>query len=176
MPSCSYNCGELPDHEVVNCEVYQKAGVSDIALVDCSLEPADLVTTQDWTDEITAGKVKLIQNVKFEVSDPSAVEVENPIVCGPVNIVIGYDRTIEGMDYNVSEANVDFYNALNGQKTKAALHICEEGKLKWINATIQWNARHIIPNGNRELQHFLVTGSWSSKTEGQYVDAPAGVF
>ena len=94
MAFCSIGCSALPSHEIVDCGAYKLGGISAAAIVFCDAElPATAAdwSTDDWyEDTVAADHLFRIAGIKGTVASPAAVEVPNPIACGPENILVGF--------------------------------------------------------------------------------------
>lgn len=179
MPNaCDYNCAGLPDHEQIQCGQWLKGGISAVAYLDCDHSITDWSDQTEWEAAIAAGKVKIASPVKATMPEGAAVEGENPNGCGSANIVDTYDRTAEIKDFNVTQGNIDFYNQLNRQKKVLVLFQgCEDAdRIFVVDSKVTFNARHVIPENNREKQMFMITGIWTSFDMPTFFDAPAGIF
>jgi hypothetical protein len=168
MAFCSYACTELPDHEIVVCGEYKLGGISAAAIIDCDadLSGADFSDDNFWTDLGTA--VKPIRQIKGTIASPAAVEVPNPIACGPENILVGFNWTCTWQDANATGAssgsvytggNTDFYCDLNTRTTYLALYLCGSDEVMLINFPTNYRAALMVPDNDRALQMFEVSAT-----------------
>lgn len=176
MATCDYNCTELPEHELVACGQYPKGGTSAIGILECDHTIADFGDGTDLQAAIDTGKLTIIKNIKGELPDPSPVEGENVSGCGPENILDGFDRTATWSDFNVTAANVDFYNALNKRATFLILYHCESETLTVVESKTRYIAHRSSPASSKQKEKFSVTAKWSSFDEPAIYTAPAGIF
>lgn len=171
MAFCSIGCSELPPHEIVDCGAYKLGGISAAAIVFCDAElPA---TAADWStdtwyeDTVTADQLFRIAGIKGTVASPAAVEVPNPIACGPENILVGFNWTCTWQDANAtgysstgpSNGNTQFYCDLNTQTTYLILYLCGSDEVMVITNPTNYRAALMVPDNDRALQMFEVTAS-----------------
>ena len=171
MAFCSYDCSELPDHELVVCGDYKLGGISAAAILNCDLDldgSPNLSLDATWEGWATAGSVKPIRQIKGTVASPAAVEVPNPIACGPENILVGFNWTCTWQDANATGAssgssftggNTDFYCDLNTRTTYLALYLCGSDEVMLINFPTNYRAALMIPDNDRALQMFEVSAT-----------------
>lgn len=171
MAFCSINCDLLPPHETVVCGDYKLGGISAAAIVLCDADlpatPADW-STDDWYDDtVAADKLFRIAGIKGTVTSPAAVEVPNPIACGPENILVGFNWTCTWQDANAtgysstgpSDGNTQFYCDLNTQTTYLILYLCGSDEVMVITNPTNYRAALMVPDNDRALQMFEVTAS-----------------
>jgi len=170
-----YQCTDLPAHEKAICGDYLKGGIVSVGLLESDHTITNFSTASQYTTNINAGKLVLIDGIKAELPAPSPVEGENPVACGSETILDNMDRTVTWKDFNV-EGNVDLYDAMNLKQTKAILYECTNEKVTVIDALISWTAFRVIPASNKEKQYFQVTGKWTLLAESQIYTAPSGIF
>ena len=171
MAFCSIECSNLPPHEIVDCGAYKLGGISAAAIVFCDAElPA---TAADWStdtwyeDTVTAEQLFRIAGIKGTVASPAAVEVPNPIACGPENILVGFNWTCTWQDANAtgysstgpSNGNTQFYCDLNTQTTYLILYLCGSDEVMVITNPTNYRAALMVPDNDRALQMFEVTAS-----------------
>lgn len=171
MAFCSINCDLLPPHENVVCGAYKLGGISAAAIVFCDAElPA---TAADWStdtwyeDTVDANQLFRIAGIKGTVASPAAVEVPNPIACGPENILVGFNWTCTWQDANAtgysstgpSNGNTQFYCDLNTQTTYLILYLCGSDEVMVITNPTNYRAALMVPDNDRALQMFEVTAS-----------------
>lgn len=173
MAFCSIDCSALPSHEIVDCGAYKLGGISAAAIVFCDAElPATAAdwSTNDWyEDNATATPPLLfrIAGIKGTVASPAAVEVPNPIACGPENILVGFNWTCTWQDANAtgysstgpSDGNTQFYCELNTQTTYLILYLCGSDEVMVITNPTNYRAALMVPDNDRALQMFEVTAS-----------------
>lgn len=161
----------MPPHEIVDCGAYKLGGISAAAIVFCDAElPA---TAADWStdtwyeDTVTAEQLFRIAGIKGTVASPAAVEVPNPIACGPENILVGFNWTCTWQDANAtgysstgpSNGNTQFYCDLNTQTTYLILYLCGSDEVMVITNPTNYRAALMVPDNDRALQMFEVTAS-----------------
>jgi hypothetical protein len=171
MAFCSIGCSELPPHEIVDCGAYKLGGISAAAIVFCD---ADLpATAGDWStddwyeDTVAAEQLFRIAGIKGTVASPAAVEVPNPIACGPENILVGFNWTCTWQDANAtgysstgpSDGNTKFYCDLNTQTTYLILYLCGSDEVMVITNPTNYRAALMVPDNDRALQMFEVTAT-----------------
>lgn len=171
MAFCSINCDLLPPHENVVCGDYKLGGISAAAIVFCDAElpatPGDWSTDTWYDDTVAADKLFRIAGIKGTVASPAAVEVPNPIACGPENILVGFNWTCTWQDANAtgysstgpSDGNTQFYCDLNTQTTYLILYLCGSDEVMVITNPTNYRAALMVPDNDRALQMFEVTAS-----------------
>ena len=175
MAFCSIDCSALPSHEIVDCGAYKLGGISAAAIVFCDAElpatPADW-STDDWYDAtVAADQLFRIAGIKGTVASPAAVEVPNPIACGPENILVGFNWSCTWQDANATgyydppgaepatNGNTQFYCDLNTQTTYLILYLCGSDEVMVITNPTNYRAALMVPDNDRALQMFEVTAS-----------------
>ena len=171
MAFCSIGCSELPPHEIVDCGAYKLGGISAAAIVFCDAElpatPADW-STDDWYDAtVAADQLFRIAGIKGTVASPAAVEVPNPIACGPENILVGFNWSCTWQDANAtgysstgpSDGNTQFYCDLNTQTTYLVLYLCGSDEVLVVENPTNYRAALMVPDNDRALQMFEVTAT-----------------
>lgn len=171
MAFCSIQCSNLPPHEIVDCGAYKLGGISAAAIVFCDAElPANVAdwSTDTWyEDTVDANQLFRIAGIKGTVASPAAVEVPNPIACGPENILVGFNWTCTWQDANAtgysstgpSNGNTQFYCDLNTQTTYLILYLCGSDEVMVITNPTNYRAALMVPDNDRALQMFEVTAS-----------------
>lgn len=171
MAFCSIGCSELPSHEIVDCGAYKLGGISAAAIVFC--DAAGLDTPANFSDdgwyEAGAGtEIFPIRGIKGTVASPAAVEVPNPIACGPENVLVGFNWTCTWQDANATGAtsgayptsgNTQFYCDLNTQTTYLILYLCGSDEVLVVENPTNYRAALMVPDNDRALQMFEVTAS-----------------
>jgi len=175
MAFCSIGCSELPPHEIVDCGAYKLGGISAAAIVFCDAElpatPADW-STDDWYDAtVAADQLFRIAGIKGTVASPAAVEVPNPIACGPENILVGFNWSCTWQDANATgyydppgaepatNGNTQFYCELNTQTTYLILYLCGSDEVLVVQNPTNYRAALMVPDNDRALQMFEVTAT-----------------
>jgi hypothetical protein len=157
----------------VDCGAYKLGGISAAAIVFCDAElPATAAdwSTDDWyEDTVAADQLFRIAGIKGTVASPAAVEVPNPIACGPENILVGFNWTCTWQDANAtgyqsvgsgsSDGNTKFYCDLNTQTTYLILYLCGSDEVMVITNPTNYRAALMVPDNDRALQMFEVTAS-----------------
>lgn len=173
MAFCSIECSQLPPHEIVDCGAYKLGGISAAAIVFCDADlPATNAgwSTDDWyQDTADVNQLFRIAGIKGTVTSPAAVEVPNPIACGPENILVGFNWTCTWQDANAtgyqsvgsgsSNGNTQFYCDLNTQTTYLILYLCGSDEVMVITNPTNYRAALMVPDNDRALQMFEVTAS-----------------
>ena len=179
MSYVNYEPEELPAYEANEC-YYPKGGISKQAVLKEGHGITDFSDETQVNAAIAAGTFVVIEGLKSELPEPSVVEGESPVACGPETITDGYDYTLETMDFNVNEANDAFYAALNKSTFSGlVIYLCEQEKIRVIEKKITFNSRLVIPRSNKEKQHYLITSKWYQDVNEPFpvlYDAPTGIF
>lgn len=171
MAFCSIGCSDLPPHEIVDCGAYKLGGISAAAIVFCDADlpanPGDWSTDTWYEDTVASDQLFRIAGIKGTVASPAAVEVPNPIACGPENILVGFNWTCTWQDANAtgysstgpSNGNTQFYCDLNTQTTYLILYLCGSDEVMVITNPTNYRAALMVPDNDRALQMFEVTAS-----------------
>jgi hypothetical protein len=153
------DCTVIGDHDILPCAPIF-GGVSSLAYLLKGHGITDYSSEAQWLVAIAAGKAKVVtDNVMAEQPTISPVTSSNIDACGPADLMVGSDATINIMDFNVNATNVDFYAALARQKKGAlVLNLCgEEGTMR-IYEDVQFRSSGSanLPLTNRDKQQFDV--------------------
>jgi hypothetical protein len=179
MPTCQYNCVELPEHELINCNEWLKGGIPTIGVLECDHNIAAFTSAADTNQAITDEELTLITNIKATYNEPAEITGENPIACGSENILDGFDHILSWKDFNVRSENNTHYAALNQRRTYLLWYECETGLLKVVEREVTWMVKPaLVPESNKEKQHYIGQAMWSGNVDDFYViyTAPAGVY
>lgn len=161
----------MPPHEIVDCGAYKLGGISAAAIVFCDADlpanPGDWSTDTWYEDTVASDQLFRIAGIKGTVASPAAVEVPNPIACGPENILVGFNWTCTWQDANAtgysstgpSNGNTQFYCDLNTQTTYLILYLCGSDEVMVITNPTNYRAALMVPDNDRALQMFEVTAS-----------------
>ena len=181
MANCiDYNCTDLLDHVKNDCEEERQGGSDQIIILDCDHQLTDPSNASEVQAEISAGRAKLVQNVKVGFDKPSAVTVDSNIACRTPKVV-NYDRAGTIMDGNVNQYNNDFYDAITNGRAVGGIIIYECGdpanpKVSWIDDAVEVQGGRVFPNTDTEFQRYELDFAWRSLGEPAIYDAPAGIF
>ena len=179
----SYNCITLPVHGAGTC-VYQKGGISAVAVL---LEGYDSYLTDfenptEWNAAIAAGTVKLITDIKGEIPAPNEVNGENPLACGPDQILDGLTYESKLKDFQVSEQNIEFYAKLNQIPAVGFVwYMCNSDVIDVIINQVRFASKLVTPMSNKEKRYFdvkvtaYVTVDNNGGLPTEYT-APSGIF
>ena len=171
MAFCSVNCANLPEHENVICGEYKLGGISAAAIVFCDAAGLDTpanFSDDTWYEAGVGTEIFPIRGIKGTVASPAAVEVPNPIACGPENILVGFNWSCTWQDANATGAtsgayptsgNTQFYCDLNTQTTYLILYLCGSDEVMVITNPTNYRAALMVPDNDRALQMFEVTAS-----------------
>lgn len=180
MASCNYNCATLPDHLQVDCSDYSLGGISAFATLECDHTISDFTDAAQWATNIASGKAKIYKGVKGEIPAPSPAQVDNPIACGSVQIVLGFDNPFNVKDFNVDASNDDLYAKINKQRLILVAFFCEQDSIRVSSSAANFTAMPVMsPESNRALQMYQVNSTFFSKV-GEIpfalYSAPSGIF
>jgi len=180
MAFCSIDCSALPSHEIVDCGAYKLGGISAAAIVFCDAELPGPGDEAEWSldatytalaEAIPSPLLFRIAGIKGTVASPAAVEVPNPIACGPENILVGFNWSCTWQDANATgyydppgaepatNGNTQFYCELNTQTTYLILYLCGSDEVMVITNPTNYRAALMVPDNDRALQMFEVTAS-----------------
>lgn len=176
MSDCNYNCAELPEHEIVDCNQYPKGGIDAMAVLDCDHGITDWTSAEDWQTAIDSNKATIITQIKGELPDPSPVEGDNPVGAGPDTILDGFDRTFTWTEGNVTAGNIDMINRLNKWKGPLVFREANENRITVIDETGTYVVMRGVPNSKKNKQMIKGTYKWSAFNEPAIYDEPAGIF
>jgi hypothetical protein len=177
---CNYGCATLPPHQQVACGDFLLGGMSAAFFLECDHTIEDFTNATQWQTNIDSGKAFIIKNIKGEIPAASPNMQDNPVGCGPEQIVQGFDNSIHWLDKNVMTENDDVYAAVNGRRLFVGGYNCEEDEIYVSNALANFTAiPRNVPMSNREQQQYDVTGMFYSKVKEipfQAYTAPSGIF
>lgn len=160
------------------CSETFNGGVRDLVIFTGDL-PADPSDGTEVLALIAGGTAKLIKNIRLGIAAPSEVTTTSYIACVS-DPVVNYDREMNLMDGSVTAANVAFYNTINSTSGNKAsgmlLHECDAERSTFIDKDIVFSGGRIVPDQNNDSQRFEFTLRYRSKTDGEIVTTPAGVF
>jgi len=171
MAFCSVNCANLPEHENVTCGEYKLGGISAAAIVFCDANGLDTpanFSDDAWYEAGAGTEIFPIRGIKGTVASPAAVEVPNPIACGPENILVGFNWSCTWQDANATGAisgayptsgNTQFYCDLNTQTTYLILYLCGSDEVLVVENPTNYRAALMVPDNDRALQMFEVTAT-----------------
>ena len=175
MAFCSIECSALPPHEIVDCGAYKLGGISAAAIVFCDAQLPGPGDEAEWSLDVTYTTLAnaeppllfRIAGIKGTVASPAAVEVPNPIACGPENILVGFNWSCTWQDANATgynpdgplDGNTQFYCDLNTQTTYLILYLCGSDEVMVIQNPTNYRAALMVPDNDRALQMFEVTAS-----------------
>ena len=173
------DCTPIPDHIETSCNNYKKGGFPSYAVVaKDSTVVGDWSNSTKWLAQIAAGKIKVANRVKLNIPAPSPIKFDNPVACGAVQILDGFDWKFEGIDGNRTTLNDDFYTALNSADKYFVMWNKDEGEIVVIDQAVSFTCFPIFPASNRENQLYQIEGDWTSKDDWfptSYTE-PTGVF
>lgn len=173
-----YCANPVGDYVPDPCGLQLAGGIRDLVIFIDEL-PTDPSDGAEITAMIAAGTAKLITQVKVGLEAPSEVTTTSYIACVS-DPVVNYDRTATLMDATVSADNVDFYNTVNSASgfvsAGALFHECDAERCTFVDKSIVFSGGRVIPDQNNDSQRFEFTLRWRSKTDGEIVTCPAGIF
>lgn len=182
MANCvNYNCeDDLGEHTLNDCGEELLGGVKDTILLECDHTITDPSNATQVQANIDSGKATLLKNVQYEMPAASPVLVDSTVACSTQKVA-RYERTLNYIDGNVNDANIDFYNEVNSTRSFGGviLHECAADQITWIDEEVRFQGSRIIPNNNNEFQTFTGIGSWETapdNVDGNIYATPAGIF
>ncbi len=182
MSCVTYNCDELTDHTLNECDEFLLGGSDQIVILECGHDVTDPSNGTLVQAAITNGTAKLVQNVKFGIAEPAPIEVDSPI-SGQVPKIANYDRSAGMIDANVNASNLnDFYNSLLGGRQISGLIVYMVGEaiptVRFINPPKGMYAKggYTSPDTDSDFQKFVVNWAWKDLNNPSYHAAPAGIF
>lgn len=171
--SCNTDCTSIGSHELVDCGLYLKGGISAMGLLECNHTITDFSLGSQLQTAINAGKLIVIKPIKGEIPEPSPVEGENPSGCGAETILDGFDRTFVWDDFNVTPTNVDFYNALNKRQYYLIIFHCEDDQITVVQTKASFVAKGMNPKSNKEKRKWNVVAKWTAFDAPPFYDLDA---
>ena len=171
--SCNNDCSSIGAHELVDCGLYPKGGISTIGLLECNKVITDYTSGTQWQTELTAGRLILMKNIKGEIPDPSPVEGENPLACGSETVLDNFERTITWTDFNVTSANIDFYNSLNRRTYYVVAYHCDNSQVEVVLNKCTFEVMLMTPKTNKEKRKFTAKAKWIAFDQAQLYDLDA---
>ncbi len=181
MAQCpSYGCSDLVDYDAGNACATYKGGANQILFIKCSSTIDDTSTGAEIESAITAGDVILIENVKLNWDEPSAVTVD-PLVGCMTETVAAYDHTVTMIDRNVTAATIDWYNSANASTGftfgAAMIYECDAQRTTYIDVPLQMQGGRVFPDQNNALQNHAMTLTFrSTKGAMPIIPTPDGIF
>lgn len=177
-----YNCTEIGEHELLGqlCGGGRLSGAAHIIAGLCGTSLSSPSNATEINALLDAGTAKLIMNLKVALGVPSPILVDSTTACGTQDVAT-YDRTFTVEDFNVTQANCDFYSGMFGGRRFAWALLFEcttEGltdQVTFINTTWKAFGGRNFENTNATFQKYSWTGSWRSKAEPCQFDAPTGI-
>lgn len=181
MAQCpSYGCSDLVDYDPGNACATYKGGANQILFIKCSSDIDDASTGSEINAAIESGDCILIENVKLNWDEPSAVTVD-PLVGCLSETVAAYDHTITMIDRNVTAATIDWYNSANASTGftfgAAMIWECDAQRVTYIDVPLQLQGGRVFPDQNNALQNHAMTLTFrSTKGAMPIIDTPTDVF
>jgi hypothetical protein len=178
MSNCiSYNCDELEEHLLNDCEEEIQGGFPSLVILDCGHEVTDPSNGDQIEAAIAAGKAVVVKNVKFGLDARSPIQIDSNIACRPQKLV-NYDNTASLIDGNVNNQNMAFYESLFGGRAIAGIIAlnCATGKVWWYNNSMYATGSLIQPNTDDEFMRYEGSFAWKGKSLPLQYTAPAGIF
>jgi hypothetical protein len=176
----SYCFVDLPDFVQVQCNDYKVGGGSAVAFLETDQTSiTDYTSASEWNTAIAAGDATVIKDVKVDFPAGTAATQENPVGCGPENIITGFDFTMTFTDPNVSADNDASYAALNGRTLHMVWYECEGEEIRVVERDCIVTAiPATLPASNKAFQVYTITVEWSSPNDWYPVryTAPTGIF
>lgn len=185
MAECpNYNCAGWEPYVQGSCGATFTGGGPQIVVIKCgySLNPANFNNAAalgtEVADLIADGNAVKISDLLVQFAEPSAV-TQDSFIAGATPQPVTYDRSITIVDQNVTGANVDFWNALNGATGAKVGGIliyegAENDRCTYVDSVLTLTGGRIF--NNNELQRFSFTAAYRSKTDAPITVVPDGVF
>jgi hypothetical protein len=174
----NYCSTPLTDHELIACGRWKKSQSNALAIIDDLTAITDYSDASEWLAAIAAGEVKVIKQVKGELTDPSAIDIANPVGGGRENITDSIAYVYEYMDANATADNDVFYETLNDRTFAFAYYLPKSNEIKVILQQCTCFARPVDPMAAGEIQRYQVSIQWEAPVNEfplRFV-APAGIF
>lgn len=174
---CNYGCGTLSQHQQVQCGDYILGGIPSIAILECDNAITDFSNASQWTTAINTGRARIIKGIAAEIADPSPVEGESAVACGPENETYTFDWVLSYMDHNSTAQNDLFYDGLKTRRFRIAYYSCDDDTVRVVDAICNvTNASLVKPKRQGEREHYSVSIKWRSLNNPRRFAAPAGIF
>ena len=176
----NYCFADLPEFVQVQCNDYKVGGGSAIAFLETDQTSiTDFTSASEWNAAIAAGEATVVKDIKIDFPAGSPATQENPVGCGPENIIVGFDFTLTYTDANVSADNDAAYAAINGRTLHVVFYECETEEIRVIERDCIITALPAtLPASNKQFQQYTVSIEWSSPADWYPVryTAPTGIF
>ena len=166
----------MTDHEQIACGEYKLGGISAVGILECDHSISDFSNASQYTAAIAAGKLRVIKGIKAEIPDPSPVDGEAAVACGPENELYTMDWSATITDMNVTAQNRLFYDALNNRRFYIVFYLCDSDEVAVVEHQANAVARLNVPLTKSERQRFIADLRWRTKKNPEVYDAPAGIF
>jgi hypothetical protein len=180
---CSYNCADLPDHELLACAESVTPGISGWAWLACDHAITDFTSEAQWNTAITAGNAKIIgdgaeDNLISAEYTSSVVEVDNPSAKGPKTRFVKLEHSFTFTDANVSATNDTFYESLNKTAGLLVWYNFEEDQIRVVTETVNFQVLPADSVKGEDFEKYMGTAKWVSDPD-EFPDlysAPPNIF
>ena len=176
----NYNCDDLSPFLLNDtCKKGYPGGAKDAIFFDCDAGITDYSDGNAILAAIAAGTALEVFNLKIRLNKGSAVTVESPVDCSPVQVV-DYTRTGTIFDGNVNSTNDYAWETLLSGRTIGSMlfNNCGEGGTRstLIDAEISFQGDKVFP-GESEFQRYEIDFNWKGlDTMAKTIPTPNGVF
>jgi hypothetical protein len=155
MADCpNYGCSDLVAYDAGDPCLTYKGGSNKAVLFKCGLD-IDVTDGVAVQAAITSGDAVLLENLKINWDEPSAVTVD-PLIGCLTEAVAAYDHSIAFIDRNVQAASIDFYNSASSGYTFGEMLVweCDAQRVTHIDVALQLIGGRVFPDQNNAFQHF----------------------
>lgn len=168
--------------EVLGCGSDPLGGQSAGVIFECLHDTTDYSNGAQVLADIAAGKAHLVERCSFEIPAASAVTQDSLVPCESSRVV-NYDRTANYVNPNVTAVNVATHDQIFSGRKFGALLLwncasadTDQEKCLLITTPVTAQGSLIAPRTNTEFLRFEGTFNWRTKSNPQWINAPAGVF
>lgn len=184
MSNCiDYGCDALGQHAAsIDCGAITKGGSSSWVVFACGATTTNPSNASQINADISAGRAVVVTNVKSGFAKPSPVTTDSINSCGTPSVITN-DWTGTLTDGNISDQNIDFWNAFIAGRQAASvlmIHCVDESDTPyatWINPSsgIKFSGGRVVPNVSTQPQLIDVDFKWRQLKSPQVYSAPVGV-
>jgi hypothetical protein len=168
----------LENHELIACGRWKKSQSNALAIITDLDAINDYSDATEWLAAIAANEVKVIKQIKGELTEPTAIDIANPVGGGRENITDSMAYTYEYMDANATRDNDTFYETLNDRTVAFAYYLVKSNEIKVVLQQVTVFARPVDEMAAGAIQRYQVSLQWEAPVNEFPLrfTAPAGIF
>lgn len=182
MSLLKYCCTGLGLKDTICGNAKRKGGIKHgIWIKEDQTTITDFTSQVQWEAAIANGDVRLIQEIRGEFPEPSEVETDTLIGCGPDTELDGFDFELLWQDRAVNQANNEFYEDMNDCPANFGWYDCQPGGTARIHIITESFVSFICKPTTIEAplnttQRYPCKAKWSGKKFPTIYDAPPNIF